>query len=40
MKIGYKKISKREFYDRGGFSNPKLFRKDNGKGWVYFMIPK
>lgn len=32
----YHEISKREFYRRGGFSNPKLFRKQRGNGWSYY----
>ncbi len=29
-------ISKSEFYSRGAFSNPKLFRKMIGSAWKYF----
>lgn len=30
------RISKVEFYKKGGFSNSRLFRKQAGKGWRYF----
>ena len=30
------RISKRDFYAQGGFSNPKLFRKMVGNAWHYF----
>ena len=34
------KISKKEFYDNGGFSNSNLFRKQIGKtnGWSYYKL--
>jgi hypothetical protein len=32
------KISKREFYDMGGFANPKLYRKMVGGAWNHFKI--
>jgi hypothetical protein len=40
MKNGIMKISKKEFYWLGGFSNPNLFRKHNGKNWDHFKILK
>lgn len=30
------KISKAEFYNLGGFSNPKLFRKMISGRWLYY----
>lgn len=32
------RISKRAFYDMGGFSNPNLFRRDRGRGWEYYRV--
>ncbi len=29
-------ISKKEFYKRGGFSNPKCFRKHKNDCWYYY----
>lgn len=29
-------ISKREWYSRGGLSNPGLFRKQSSKGWFTY----
>jgi hypothetical protein len=34
--IGYKQITKREFYSRGGFSNSRCVRVQRGAGWAYF----
>lgn len=35
--IDYKRITKREFYDLGGFANGNLFRKGIKNGhWRYF----
>jgi hypothetical protein len=34
------KITKKEFYGLGGFSNPNLFRKHNGKNWDYYKTVK
>lgn len=34
------KITKREFYNLGGFSNPELFRKMISNKWVYYREPK
>ncbi len=34
--IGATKISKGEFYAKGGFSNPRLYRKQRGRSWVYY----
>lgn len=31
-----KRITKRYFYAAGGFSNPKLHRKQRGGAWQYF----
>ncbi len=38
MKNGFTKISKKEFYAIGGFSNPKLFRKMIGNNWKYWSM--
>ena len=34
--IGYKQISRLEFYARGGLENPKLIRKQHKNGWTYW----
>jgi len=35
--IGSTKISKREWYRRGGFSNPRCWRRQQkNRGWEYF----
>lgn len=37
MKNGTLKISKREWYDLGGFANSRLFRKADKRGvWSYY----
>ena len=37
-RIGVQKISKREFYKLGAFSNPALFRKADKRGrWSHFI---
>lgn len=41
MRSGVEKISKREFYALGGFSNPSLFRKADKYGrWQYYRSRK
>lgn len=30
------RLKKREWYDLGGFANPSLFRKHNGRCWEYY----
>lgn len=38
MKSLYKKITKKEWYDLGGFANSTLFRKANRHGvWLYYV---
>lgn len=32
------RISKKTFYDRGGFSNPFLYRKQLKRGWGYYEV--
>lgn len=32
----HKRITKREWYRLGGFKNPDLFRKHNGRCWEYY----
>ena len=34
--INKKKISKKMFYDMGGFSNPNLYRKGVRGSWTYW----
>jgi hypothetical protein len=34
--IGYERISKRDFYANGGFSNPRCVRVARGRSWAYF----
>lgn len=36
MKNNYRKLSKSQWYDLGGFANPSLFRRDRGRGWEYY----
>jgi len=39
MKRYWQKLTKREWYDRGGFTNPKLFRRQpKGGGWEYYQM--
>lgn len=38
MKNYLLKLKKRTWYEMGGFSNPKLFRVDKGRGWEYYRI--
>lgn len=40
MRESNKRITKKQFYDLGGFSNPNLFRKQSGKQYHYFLIIK
>jgi hypothetical protein len=38
MRRNVEKISKRDWYARGGLSNPRLFRKANARGvWAYYI---
>ena len=30
------RITREQFYRLGGFSNPRLYRKQLGKGWAYY----
>lgn len=34
--IGYERITKREFYTNGGFSNPRCVRVTRNKAWAYY----
>jgi hypothetical protein len=34
--IGYARITKSDFYRRGGFSNSRCVRVQRGKFWAYF----
>lgn len=38
LKMGTKRITKKEFYAMGGFANPSLYRKqyENSDEWVYY----
>jgi len=33
---GYTRITKAEFYNAGGFSNPAQHRKQKGTAWAYY----
>lgn len=33
---GYTKITKEEFYNSGGFSNPRNVRVTRGKAWAHY----
>lgn len=35
-RVGVERISKRQFYTLGGFKNPALFRKHDGRSWRYY----
>lgn len=35
---GKMRVSKGEWYRLGGFANPRLFRKHNGRNWIYWML--
>lgn len=38
MRAGVLRVTKREWYDMGGFANPALFRKADSRGyWRYFV---
>lgn len=34
--FGYTKITKKEFYSMGGFSNPRLVRVTRNRTWAYY----
>ena len=34
---GRYRVSKRDWYDMGGFANSILFRRHNGRHWVYYV---
>lgn len=34
--IGYERITRKQFYQRGGFSNSRCVRTERGKCWAYF----
>ena len=34
--IDYARISKQQFYEFGGFSNPRCVRRQIGNSWAYF----
>ena len=36
MRCDVEKLTKRLWYAFGGFSNPRLFRKHNGRCWSYY----
>lgn len=38
MRSGSRRISKVEFYARGGLSNPRLYRCRTIRGWRYFLV--
>jgi hypothetical protein len=39
MSTGRARITKRRWYDLGGFANPKLFRNADARGyWRYYML--
>jgi hypothetical protein len=31
-------ITRKMFYYKGGFANPKLFKMSNGRQWCYYQI--
>lgn len=35
---GAKRITKKQFYDLGGFRNGELFRRHNGRHWGYYHL--
>lgn len=36
MSIGYRRLSKYQFYRYGGFANPRQFRRMRGRTWTYW----
>ena len=37
--LNAERISRREFYHRGGLAHPRLYRKANSRGaWSYYML--
>lgn len=34
--IGYTRITKKMFYAKGGFANPRLVRREEGHAWAYY----
>ena len=38
MQDTFKRVTKRYWYDAGGFANSALFRKHNGRHWTYWEI--
>jgi hypothetical protein len=34
--MGYTRITRKQFYDGGGFSNPRMVRVQRGHAWAYF----
>ena len=34
--IGYTRITRKQFYAWGAFSNPRLVRTERGHAWAYF----
>jgi hypothetical protein len=34
--IGYTRITKEQFYAKGGFSNPRLVRREESGSWAYY----
>lgn len=37
MKVGVQRISKRHFYNLGGFANSQLFRRQRYGYWEYYI---
>jgi hypothetical protein len=37
MKTDVMRLTKREWYAMGGFANPHLYRRHDGRSWHYFM---
>ena len=38
-KVDWVRVTKKEWYDRGGFTNSKCFRKQSRNGaWRYYML--
>lgn len=38
MALGSMRVSKRTWYDQGGFRNPRCWRRQpRGRGWIYYI---
>jgi len=38
MHVGWQRVTKRHWYDIGGFANSQCVRRHNGRCWVYYIV--